>query len=68
LEKALVDVASDERLRQRLGENARLSVEKDYSWERVVEANLDIYDELLGLPERVVEPLPELITTTRRAA
>lgn len=68
LTKALIDLALDERLRRRLGENARLSVEQDYSWERVIEANLDIYDEVLGLPERVLEPLPELIAPTRRAA
>ena len=53
LAKALIDLATDERLRERLGSNARLSVEKDYSWERVIEANLDIYDEVVGLPERV---------------
>jgi glycosyltransferase involved in cell wall biosynthesis len=68
LAKTLIDVATDASLRRRLGENARLSVEKDYSWERVIEANLDIYDELLGLPERVLEPLPELVAPTRRAA
>jgi len=68
LVKSLTDLATDERLRRRLGVNARLSVERDYSWERVIEANLDIYDEVLGLPERVIEPLPELIAPTRRAA
>ena len=61
LAKALIDVATDRALRERLGANARASVETDYSWERVVEANLDIYDEVLGLPERMPEsqrPLP----------
>jgi glycosyltransferase involved in cell wall biosynthesis len=68
LVKALIDIALDDRLRHRLGENARRSVEEDYSWERVIEANLDIYDEVLGLPDRVLEPLPDFAATTRRAA
>jgi glycosyltransferase involved in cell wall biosynthesis len=68
LAKALIDIALDDRLRERLGTNARLSVEEDYSWERVIEANLDIYDEVLGLADRVLEPLPELVAPTRRAA
>jgi glycosyltransferase involved in cell wall biosynthesis len=68
LARALIDLATDEQLRQRLGSNARHSVEQDYSWERVIEANLDIYDEVVGLPERVLEPLPDFVTPTRRAA
>jgi hypothetical protein len=34
----------------------------------VIEANLDIYDEVVGLPERVLEPLPDFVTPTRRVA
>jgi glycosyltransferase involved in cell wall biosynthesis len=65
LAKALIDVATNEALRERLGRNARLSVEDDYSWQRVVECNLDVYDEVLGLPS--LEPLPELFTPRRAA-
>ena len=31
-------------------------------------ANLDIYDEVVGLPERFVEPLPDFVPPIRRAA
>ena len=64
LTKALIDVATDAALRNHLGCNARLSVAADFSWDRVIDTNLDIYEEVLGLPERV----PEFVTPTRRAA
>ena len=46
---ALIRLASSPELRQRLGEAGRRLVERDFSWEQVVERNLVVYHKALGV-------------------
>jgi glycosyltransferase involved in cell wall biosynthesis len=54
--QAVCDVLHDEPLRRRLGEAARHTVEQYYSWERIGEPMLELYDALCR--EREPAPLP----------
>jgi glycosyltransferase involved in cell wall biosynthesis len=65
LASALERIIESPALRQKLGEGARESVERGYTWDGVVEAFETIYDEVLGLasfersrPERPPRPSP----------
>ena len=52
--RAVCEVLRDEPLRRRLGEAARHTVEQYYSWERIGEPMLELYDALC----RGREPAP----------
>lgn len=45
---ALQRLAADPALRRRLGRNGRRLVEAEHSWDRVVEANIEVYEEVVG--------------------
>jgi len=48
LTDALLTVLGDEKLSKQMGRNARRLVETKYSWKRVVQETLNIYEEVLG--------------------
>ncbi|MFC1967374.1 glycosyltransferase family 4 protein [Chloroflexota bacterium] len=48
IRKAVIRVMEDEPLRKKLGGNARKTIEEGYSLTKVVEQELELYEELLG--------------------
>jgi glycosyltransferase involved in cell wall biosynthesis len=48
LEAALLQLARDPFLRNRLGENARRAFEREYNWEKMKQRLLDLYRELIS--------------------
>jgi len=48
IRQAIIRLMEDEELKKRLGRNARKTIEQDYSLERLVEKELDLYTQLLS--------------------
>lgn len=48
LKDSILELASDEEMRERMGKNARSLVENKYNWERIADLTLELYEDVIS--------------------